>query len=153
MLAFQFHWFEVNKHPVPKVMLVVLKGGQSASQEEAVEEMKDCWSITQHWCRSTVMPKCGPSIFQDVLKPRSHNKLPKCLWTTRNPIYVFLSHCWRQEAFYYLILLFSHRFGEKINSPSEIDWKSIGFIIVFLSIILFRLWFVLLFACLSNSSC
>ena len=29
--------------------------------------------------------------------------------------------------------------GEKINSPSEIDWNSIGFIFAFLSIILFRL--------------
>ncbi|KAF3503326.1 hypothetical protein F2Q69_00045727 [Brassica cretica] len=30
-------------------MPVLLKSGQSASQEEAVEEMKDCRSMTQHW--------------------------------------------------------------------------------------------------------
>uniref|UniRef100_A0A0D3A8V4 Uncharacterized protein n=1 Tax=Brassica oleracea var. oleracea TaxID=109376 RepID=A0A0D3A8V4_BRAOL len=39
--AFQFHRFEVNKHHVAEVMLVVQKGGQSASQEEAVEEEKE----------------------------------------------------------------------------------------------------------------
>ncbi|KAF3599044.1 hypothetical protein F2Q69_00035353 [Brassica cretica] len=50
-LAFQCHLFEVNQHPVAEVMPVLLKSGQSASQEEAVEEMKDCRSITQHWCR------------------------------------------------------------------------------------------------------
>ncbi|KAF3492870.1 hypothetical protein DY000_02052440 [Brassica cretica] len=49
----------------PEVMPVLLKSGQSASQEEAVEEMKECRSITQHW------------------------------------------------------------FGEKINSPSEIDWNNL----------------------------
>ncbi|KAF3486368.1 hypothetical protein F2Q69_00052339 [Brassica cretica] len=49
-LDFQFHWFEDNQHPVAEVMPVLLKTGQSASQEEAVEEMKDCRSITQHWC-------------------------------------------------------------------------------------------------------
>ncbi|KAF2584477.1 hypothetical protein F2Q70_00036159 [Brassica cretica] len=64
--------------------------GQSASQEEAVEEMKDCRSITQHWCRSTVMPERGPSIFQDLLKPRSHTKLPKCVSSG------FL--CWRRGS-------------------------------------------------------
>ncbi|KAF2533251.1 hypothetical protein F2Q70_00029901 [Brassica cretica] len=53
-LAFQYHRFEVNQHPVADVMPVLLMSGQSASQEEAVEEMKDCRSITQHWCRSTV---------------------------------------------------------------------------------------------------
>ncbi|KAF3604755.1 hypothetical protein F2Q69_00036271 [Brassica cretica] len=31
-----------------EIMPVLLKSGQSASQEEAVEEMKDCRSITQH---------------------------------------------------------------------------------------------------------
>ncbi|KAF3572770.1 hypothetical protein F2Q69_00058550 [Brassica cretica] len=57
--------FEVNQHPVAEVMLVLLKSGQSASQEEAVEEMKECRSITQHWYRSTEMPERGPSIFYD----------------------------------------------------------------------------------------
>ncbi|KAF2604195.1 hypothetical protein F2Q70_00026001 [Brassica cretica] len=73
-LTFQCHQFEVYQHHVSEVMIVLLKSGQSASQEEAVEEMKDCRSITQNWCRSTVMPERGPSIFQDRLKPRSHTK-------------------------------------------------------------------------------
>ncbi|KAF3611557.1 hypothetical protein DY000_02048078 [Brassica cretica] len=46
--AFQLRQFEVNQHPVSEVMPVLLKSGQPASREEAVEEMKDC--------RSTVMP-------------------------------------------------------------------------------------------------
>ena len=41
-LAFQCHWFEVNQHHVAEVMHILLKRGQSTSQEEAVEEMKDC---------------------------------------------------------------------------------------------------------------
>ena len=41
-LAFQFHWFEVNQLSVADVIPVLLKSGQSASREEAVEEMKDC---------------------------------------------------------------------------------------------------------------
>ncbi|KAF3574726.1 hypothetical protein F2Q69_00059500 [Brassica cretica] len=49
--------FEVNQHPVAEVMPVLLKSGQSASREEAVEEMKDCHSTLQHWCRSKVMPE------------------------------------------------------------------------------------------------
>ncbi|KAF3532124.1 hypothetical protein DY000_02040926 [Brassica cretica] len=76
-LSFQCRRFEVNHHPVAEVMTVLLKCGQSASREEAVEEIKDCRSIIQHWCRSTVMPERGPSIFQDRLKPKSHTKLPK----------------------------------------------------------------------------
>uniref|UniRef100_A0A0D3CDK5 Uncharacterized protein n=1 Tax=Brassica oleracea var. oleracea TaxID=109376 RepID=A0A0D3CDK5_BRAOL len=40
-------------------MPVLLRSSQSALQEEVVEEMKDCRSITQHWCRSTVMPERG----------------------------------------------------------------------------------------------
>ena len=142
-----------NLSSVSEIMSVLLKSGQSTSQKEAVEKMKDCRSIRQHWCRSTVMPEYGLSVIYDRLKPRSHTKLPKYPWTTRNPIYVFLSHCWRLHAFYYHILLFSLRFGEKINSLSEIDWNSIGFIINLLSIILFKQWFVLLLAFLSNSSC
>ncbi|KAF3495000.1 hypothetical protein DY000_02052929 [Brassica cretica] len=64
-LAFQFHRFEVNQHPIAEVMHVLLKSGQSASQEEAVEEMMDCRSMKQHWCRSKVMPEYGLSIFYD----------------------------------------------------------------------------------------
>ncbi|KAF3536088.1 hypothetical protein F2Q69_00019822 [Brassica cretica] len=57
--------FEVNQHPVAEVMPVLLKSGQSASREEAVEEMKDCRSMKQHWCQSKVMPQYGLSIFYD----------------------------------------------------------------------------------------
>ena len=135
-LACQCHWSEVNQHPVADVMPVLLKGGQSASREEAVEEMKDYWSMKQHWYRSTVMPERGPSIFQDRLKPRSHTKLPKYPWTTRNPIYVFLSHCCWQPAFYYPIILFSLRYGEKINYTSEIDGTPL-----FLSLISYLLYY------------
>ncbi|KAF3539496.1 hypothetical protein F2Q69_00022812 [Brassica cretica] len=55
-------------------MPVLLKSGQSASQEEAVEKMHDCRSMKQHCHRSKVMPERGQSIFQDRLKPRSHTK-------------------------------------------------------------------------------
>ncbi|KAF3553333.1 hypothetical protein F2Q69_00013077 [Brassica cretica] len=40
--------FEVNQHPVAEVMPVLLKSGQHASREEAVEKMKDCQSMKQH---------------------------------------------------------------------------------------------------------
>ena len=86
-LGFQCLRFEVNQHPVADVMSVVLKSRQSASREEVVEEMKDCRSMKQHWCRSTVMPEYGLSIFYDRLKPRSNHKLPKYPWMTINPIY------------------------------------------------------------------
>ncbi|KAF2537084.1 hypothetical protein F2Q68_00021076 [Brassica cretica] len=81
-LASQCRWFEVNQHPVEKVIPVLLKSGRSASREEAVEEMKDCRSTLQHWCRSIVMPEYGLSIFYDRLKPRSNHKLPECPWMT-----------------------------------------------------------------------
>ncbi|KAF3510165.1 hypothetical protein F2Q69_00006100 [Brassica cretica] len=64
-LAFQCHRFEVNQYPVAEVMPSLLKSGQSASREKAVEEMKDCRSMKQHWCRSTVMPEFGLRIFYD----------------------------------------------------------------------------------------
>ncbi|KAF3554576.1 hypothetical protein F2Q69_00013618 [Brassica cretica] len=51
--------------PLADVMPVLLKSGQSASREEAVEETKDCRSMKKHWCRSTVMPEYGMSIFYD----------------------------------------------------------------------------------------
>ncbi|KAF2572701.1 hypothetical protein F2Q70_00001468 [Brassica cretica] len=50
-LAFQFRRLEVNQHHVSEVMPVLLKSGQSASREEAVEEMKDCQSMVHPWCR------------------------------------------------------------------------------------------------------
>ena len=68
-LAFQCHRFEVNPHLVPAVMPVLPKSVHSASREEAVEEMKDCRSTLQHWCRSTVMPEYGLSIFYDRWSP------------------------------------------------------------------------------------
>ncbi|KAF2587504.1 hypothetical protein F2Q70_00035716 [Brassica cretica] len=77
-LDFQCHKFEVNQHPSAEVIHVLLKSGQSASREEAVEEMKDYRSMLKHWCRSTWMPECGPNIFYDRLKPRSNHKLPEC---------------------------------------------------------------------------
>ena len=117
-------------------MPVLLKSGQSASQEEAVEEMKDCRSITQHWCRSTVMPEYGLSIFYDRLKPRSNHKLPEYPWTTRNPIYVISKPL--LTATLSIIHYSCFRVGEKINSPSEIDSNSIGFTID-VSNLLFRL--------------
>ena len=56
-LDFQCHRFEVNPHSVAEVMSVLLKGGQSASQEEAVKEMKDYRSMKHHcvdrqWCQN-----------------------------------------------------------------------------------------------------
>ena len=63
-------------------MPVLLKSGQSASREEAVEEMKDCESTVHPWCRSTVMPEYGPNIFYDQLKHKSNHKLPEYPWTT-----------------------------------------------------------------------
>ncbi|WZZ71734.1 hypothetical protein YC2023_083104 [Brassica napus] len=61
--------------PTVRLSTFLLKSGQSASREEAVEEMKDCRSISQHWCRSTMMPAYGLSIFYDRLKPISNPKL------------------------------------------------------------------------------
>ncbi|KAF2607969.1 hypothetical protein F2Q68_00044360 [Brassica cretica] len=62
-------------------MPVLLKGGQSTSQEEAVEEIKDCRSITQHWCRSTVIPERekggtpSESSYDDFWQVAKHEKL------------------------------------------------------------------------------
>ena len=81
-LDFQFHWFEVNQHPISEVMHVLLKSGQSASQEEAVEEMKDCRSTVHPCRRSTVMPEYGLSIFYDRLKLRCNQKLLEHPWMT-----------------------------------------------------------------------
>ncbi|KAF2618692.1 hypothetical protein F2Q68_00039238 [Brassica cretica] len=83
-LAFQLHRFEVNQHPITEVIPVLLKSGQSASREEAVEEMKDCRSTVHPWCRSTVIPEYRPSLFRYQFKPRSHHKLPE--FSTVTPI-------------------------------------------------------------------
>ncbi|KAF3574799.1 hypothetical protein F2Q69_00059727 [Brassica cretica] len=81
-LDFQCRQFGVNQHPVAEVMPILLKSGQSASREEAVEEMKDCRSTVHPCHRSTVMPERGLSIFYDRLKPRSNHKLSEYPWTT-----------------------------------------------------------------------
>ncbi|KAF2581440.1 hypothetical protein F2Q70_00010830 [Brassica cretica] len=46
-LAFQCHRFQINQHPVAEAMPVLLRSGQSASREEAVENMNVCRSM-QH---------------------------------------------------------------------------------------------------------
>ncbi|KAF3561478.1 hypothetical protein DY000_02012517 [Brassica cretica] len=91
-------------HPVADVMPVLLNSGQFASREAAVEEMKDCRSMKQHWCRSTVMPEYGLSIFYDRLKPRSNHKLPEYPWTTSNPIYVFSKSLLTAKLSFILVL-------------------------------------------------
>ncbi|KAF3557370.1 hypothetical protein F2Q69_00013039 [Brassica cretica] len=73
-LDFQFRWFVVNQHPLADVMPALLKSGQSASREKAVEEMKDCRSMKHPCHRSTVMPEYRLSIFYDRLMPISHTK-------------------------------------------------------------------------------
>ncbi|KAF3605368.1 hypothetical protein DY000_02047916 [Brassica cretica] len=47
------------------VMPVLLKSGQAVSRERAVEEMRELRSTVNPWCRSTVIPENGASIFQD----------------------------------------------------------------------------------------
>ncbi|CAN6905187.1 unnamed protein product, partial [Brassica oleracea] len=44
-LDFQFHQVEVNQHPVAEVMPILLKSGQSASREKAVEKRNVCRSM------------------------------------------------------------------------------------------------------------
>ena len=111
-LAFQLRQFEVNQHPVAEVISVLLKRGQSSSRKEAVEEMKDCRPMKQNWCRSTVMPEYGLSIFYDRLKPISNQNLPEYPWTTKNPIYPLLSATLAK-----LSLIHSSRLGEKGGTP------------------------------------
>ncbi|KAF3579380.1 hypothetical protein DY000_02031149 [Brassica cretica] len=77
-LDFQFRWFVVNQHPVADVMPVLLKSGQSASREQAVEEMKDCRSMKHPCHRSTVMPEYRLSIFYDRLIKRE-DQIPRQL--------------------------------------------------------------------------
>ncbi|WZY99818.1 hypothetical protein YC2023_072147 [Brassica napus] len=86
-LAFQCHRSQVNQHPVAEGMPFLQKSGQSASREEAAEKRKPRRSMQHSARRSMEIPDRGPCIFYCCVKPRSH-KLPKCPWTTRNPIYV-----------------------------------------------------------------
>ena len=116
----------------------LLKIGTFASRKEAVEEMNECRSTTHPWCRSTVIPEDGSSLFHDRLKPISHHNLPECLRTTLNHVYVF-SKPLLIATLSFTYFIHSFRVGEKINSPSEIDWNSIDFTIELLSIILLKL--------------
>ena len=130
-LSFQLHRFEVNQHPIADVMPILLKSGQSASREKAVEEIKDCRSTVHPYHRSTVMPEYGPSIFYDLLKPRSNHKLLEYPWTTKNPIYVFSKPLLTAT----LSFIHSSRLGEKGGTPSESrssSWNSFGFFIAFI---------------------
>ena len=68
-LVFQWHCFEVNPTVRSEVILIVLKSGQSASPEEAVEEMKERRSTVHPWCRSTVIPEVGRAYFVTNLGP------------------------------------------------------------------------------------
>ena len=77
-----------------------------------------------------MMPEDGPSIFQDRLKLRNHYKLPEYLWPTLNSIYVILKPL-LMATIYTIYSILSFRYGETINSPKDIDWNSIGFIIYF----------------------
>ncbi|WZZ78259.1 hypothetical protein YC2023_098831 [Brassica napus] len=52
-LGFSYTTNVSYNHPVVEVILVLLKSGQSPSREKDVEEMKDCRSMKQYWCRST----------------------------------------------------------------------------------------------------
>ncbi|KAF3511198.1 hypothetical protein F2Q69_00002530 [Brassica cretica] len=72
------HRFEINPHPVAEVMSVLLKSGTSSSQEETVEDMKECQSTTKPFCQSSEIQKDWTSIFKDRFMPRSHNNLPEC---------------------------------------------------------------------------
>ncbi|KAF3560533.1 hypothetical protein DY000_02015754 [Brassica cretica] len=51
---------DFSTHLIAEVMPILLKSSQSASREEAVEEMKDYRSTVHHCRRSTVMPDYGP---------------------------------------------------------------------------------------------
>ncbi|KAF3611519.1 hypothetical protein DY000_02048160 [Brassica cretica] len=44
-LSIQCHRFEVNQHPVAEVMPFLLRSGQSASREKAVEKRNVCLSM------------------------------------------------------------------------------------------------------------
>ena len=117
-------------------MPVLLKSGQSASREEAAEKRKPRRSMQHSARRSMEIPDRGPCIFYDCVNPRSNHKLPECPWTTRNPTYVISKPLLTATLSLHHYSCF--RVGEKINSPSEIDWNSIGFTID-LFIILFKL--------------
>ncbi|KAF3540673.1 hypothetical protein F2Q69_00023129 [Brassica cretica] len=64
-LSFQCHRSEVNQHHLAEVMHVLLKSGQAAMREEAVDEMKESQSMVNPWHRSTVFPERGLSILYD----------------------------------------------------------------------------------------
>ena len=96
-------------------MFVLLKSGTSASQEEAVEDVKKCRSTTRPWCLSTLMPEDGPSLFHDRIGPRSHLVLSESLSTTLNHIYVFSKPLLTATLYFFILI----RLGEKRGTPSE----------------------------------
>ena len=61
---------------------------------------------------------------------QKQHKVTKYPWTTRNPIYVFLSHCWRLHAFFYSC----SRLQEKGGTPSDSSYNSFGFYIYSIAI-------------------
>ena len=143
-LAFQCHRSQVNQHPVAEVMPVLLKSGQSASREDAAEKRKPRRSMQHSARRSMEMPDRGPCIFYDCVKPRSH-KLPKCPWTTRNPIYVIskpLLTATTSLCFLYAFISIVSLRGEKGGTPIrvllELLWFYWSVSFQFISI---HLWF------------
>ena len=70
-----------------KIMFVLLRVVRQLPRE-ADEDMKECRLTLHHWCRLTLMPEDGPSLFKDRLEARNYPKLPEFSWPTQNPIYV-----------------------------------------------------------------
>ncbi|WZZ53246.1 hypothetical protein YC2023_053353 [Brassica napus] len=70
-LAFQCHKLEVNQHPITEVIPGLLTSSQSATREEVIENIKECRSMQHCAYRSIGISECGPSIFENRLKPRS----------------------------------------------------------------------------------
>ena len=71
------------------VMPVFLRSGQFILREEAIEKRNIRPSMQNSGHRLIWIPECGPSIFWDQFRPRSHHILPIYPWTTINPILLF----------------------------------------------------------------
>ncbi|KAG5374284.1 hypothetical protein IGI04_042397 [Brassica rapa subsp. trilocularis] len=92
------HRSQVNQHLVAEVMPVLLKSGQSASQEEAAEKRKPCRSMQHSARRSMEIPDRGPSIvdgyafytlsFLLFLLGEKEELLSECSWNSIG----FLNH-------------------------------------------------------------
>ena len=107
----------------------LLKSGPLDSQEEAVEDMNECRSTLIPWCRTRLMPEDGPRLFYDWFRARRHHKLPECPCTTWYLIYIVSKPLLMAKLYCIVLFKVVSELGEKINSPSEIDWNSIGFIL------------------------